>query len=138
VARGDSSLHPAVTRRVLQELVPPRLDIPPAPSREQAPDALIEPLTSRELEVLALLGNHLTNKEVARTLRISWRTVTKHAGNIYQKLQVANRREAVRRGLTLRLISSTNPSGAQPARPARENTRGGSISRMGRVVNDGG
>jgi LuxR family maltose regulon positive regulatory protein len=56
---------------------------------------LIEPLTRREQEVLALLAQHLTYKEIGAQLFISPGTVSGHAVRIYQKLQVNNRRQAV-------------------------------------------
>ena len=55
---------------------------------------IIEPLTERELEVLALLGERLTNQEIAQQLVISPKTVKRHASNIYEKLGVNNRRHA--------------------------------------------
>jgi LuxR family maltose regulon positive regulatory protein len=80
------------------------------PSRESLTDELIEPLTEREIEVLALLAGRLSNKEVARTLNISRQTVTKHTVNIYQKLQVHDRREAAQRGRALGLIPAPEPT----------------------------
>jgi LuxR family maltose regulon positive regulatory protein len=74
------------------------------PNRESSLGELIEPLTQRELDVLALLGSRLTNKEIADALHISWQTVTKHTVSIYGKLQVRDRRDAVRRAHTLGLI----------------------------------
>ena len=56
---------------------------------------LVEPLTRRETEVLGLLAERLTNKEIAQKLIISPLTVRKHASNVYQKLGVSGRREAV-------------------------------------------
>jgi LuxR family maltose regulon positive regulatory protein len=57
--------------------------------------ALVEPLTDRELEILSLLAQRLTNKEVAAQLFISPGTVRQHTHNIYQKLDVKGRRQAV-------------------------------------------
>jgi LuxR family maltose regulon positive regulatory protein len=65
---------------------------------------LIEPLTPRELEVLALLDRHLTNKEIAAELVISYGTVKTHTLNIYRKLDVRKRREAVDRAKELNLL----------------------------------
>jgi LuxR family maltose regulon positive regulatory protein len=65
---------------------------------------LIEPLTSRELEVLALLDRHLTNKEIAAELVISYGTVKTHTLNIYRKLDVRKRREAVAKAKELNLL----------------------------------
>jgi LuxR family maltose regulon positive regulatory protein len=56
---------------------------------------LPEPLTNRELEILALLSEGLTNKEIAAQLVVSPGTVTQHTHKIYQKLMVKNRRLAV-------------------------------------------
>ena len=62
--------------------------------------ALVEPLTPRELEVLAVVATGATNQEVARDLTISVNTVN----NILAKLEVDNRREAARRGRSLGLV----------------------------------
>jgi len=76
----------------------------PAPALRQA--SLIEPLSERELEVLALLAQRLTNKEIARALSISPMTVKRHSSNIYQKLAVEGRREAVAKAAALGLVSA--------------------------------
>lgn len=58
-------------------------------------NALIETLSDREKEVLDQLAKGLIGKEVADRLDISWGTVRKHVQNIYKKLQVNTRVEAV-------------------------------------------
>jgi DNA-binding NarL/FixJ family response regulator len=63
-----------------------------------------EPLTAREREVLGLLGRGLSNKMIARDLRISEHTVKFHVSSIYAKLGVASRTEAVSLGARLGLI----------------------------------
>ncbi|MCU0501344.1 MAG: LuxR C-terminal-related transcriptional regulator [Anaerolineae bacterium] len=65
---------------------------------------LIEPLSERELAVLALLAQRLTNKEIARMLNISPMTVKRHSSNIYQKLLVGGRREAVAKAAALGIV----------------------------------
>jgi LuxR family maltose regulon positive regulatory protein len=67
-------------------------------------EGLVEPLTERELEVLALLAQPLTYKEIAAQLVITPGTVSQHAVRIYQKLQVNNRRQAVRKALALGML----------------------------------
>jgi LuxR family maltose regulon positive regulatory protein len=65
---------------------------------------LIEPLTPRELEVLTLLGQHLTNNEIAEDLVVSPSTVKTHTLNIYRKLEVNSRRQAVDRARELSIL----------------------------------
>lgn len=67
---------------------------------------LIEPLSEREVEVLAAIAEGLTNREIAQRLYISERTVKWHASNIYGKLQVGNRTEAVARARGLGILPS--------------------------------
>ena len=65
---------------------------------------LIEPLTPREIEVLMLLRDPLSLKEIARQLFISYQTVKRHTVNIYGKLDVHRRRAAVAKAEALGLI----------------------------------
>lgn len=83
VYQGESSLHPAIARRVLQELA--------QPSKQQP---TTDPLTARELEVLRLIARGLNNDEIARTLVISEPTTRTHVSNILSKLQLASRTQA--------------------------------------------
>lgn len=66
---------------------------------------LDEPLTNRELEILSLLEQLLRNKEIAEKLFISPETVKRHTINIYGKLNVHNRREAVDKANALGILS---------------------------------
>ena len=66
--------------------------------------SLIEPLTDRELDVLQLLAQRFSRKEIASELFISPLTVKSHTANIYQKLGVKNRRQAVSRAAALGLV----------------------------------
>jgi LuxR family maltose regulon positive regulatory protein len=78
----------------------------PGPSRP--PDqALIEPLSERELDVLRLLGTELDGPAIARELVVSLNTVRTHTRKIYAKLAVSNRRAAVRRAAELNLLPRT-------------------------------
>jgi len=72
---------------------------------EAEPEPLAEPLTDREVGVLRLLPSMLSNTEIADELFISVNTVKVHLKSLYRKLDVPNRRGAVRRGHALRLIS---------------------------------
>jgi LuxR family maltose regulon positive regulatory protein len=70
----------------------------------QAPSSLLEPLSAREREVLALLAAGLTNREIAKQLVISPETAKKHVAAIYGKLGVKNRTQAAARARELRLL----------------------------------
>ncbi len=93
IARGQSALHPAIALKVIRELNHPA-DLPPT----------VDPLTERELEVLMLLGQGMSNAEIATRLTISERTVGTHISNILSKLHLASRTQAalyaLKQGLT--------------------------------------
>ncbi|MBN1260022.1 MAG: tetratricopeptide repeat protein [Anaerolineae bacterium] len=74
--------------------------LPPAAS----PQALIEPLTERELELLRLLPADLTTAEIAEQLVISYHTARTHLKHIYEKLVVHSRHEAITRARALNLL----------------------------------
>lgn len=79
---------------------------PDHPKREDRPaQALVEPLSDRELEVLRLMAQGLSNPQIARKLYLSPNTLKAHARNIYAKLDVHNRIEAVNRARELGLLS---------------------------------
>jgi len=65
---------------------------------------LVEPLSERELQVLRLLRGDLAGPEIANELVVSLNTVRTHTKNIYAKLGVTSRREAVRRAEELGLF----------------------------------
>jgi LuxR family maltose regulon positive regulatory protein len=76
----------------------------PAASRTAAVPGLIDPLTSRELEVLEMLAAGGSNQAIAGQLVVTLDTVKKHVSHILGKLGAANRTEAVSRARELRLI----------------------------------
>jgi len=103
-AQGKAVLHSPVATRVLQELRD-NLSTQESAIPKQAAPPLAEPLSERELEVLDLIAQGLTNREIADRLYITVGTVKRHINNIYGKLQVHHRTEAVARARELNLIS---------------------------------
>jgi LuxR family maltose regulon positive regulatory protein len=73
-------------------------------ARPHRAQPLLEPLTERELDTLELLAKRLYNKEIAEELSVSVETVKTHIKNIFGKLEVTNRREAIDKARELRMI----------------------------------
>ena len=74
------------------------------PPPAQSPQPLIEPLSPRELEVLHLMAQGLSNQEISERLFLALSTVKGHNRNIFGKLQVQRRTEAVARARELGLL----------------------------------
>jgi DNA-binding NarL/FixJ family response regulator len=93
VRRGESYLDPALTRTLISDYVRQ------VERSDDAPDSL----TDRELEVLTLVAEGLTNRQIALQLNISIKTVQTHRANLMDKLNLHDRTElvryAIRRGL---------------------------------------
>lgn len=88
---GESVLQPSTTRRVISQLTAKHgrpKDIP-----------VFTPVTEREFEVLKLAAKGVSNKDIAENLGLSNRTVQTHLSNIFKKLSVASRTEAILYGL---------------------------------------
>ena len=83
-ARGESVLHPRVASRVVQELRGTKRDTP----------NIFTDLSDRELEVLRLIADGLSNAEIANKLVISEKTVKGHVSNILSKLHMMDRTQA--------------------------------------------
>jgi NarL family two-component system response regulator LiaR len=90
VHSGESVLHPAVARKVLD-----RFAKGSGEGRQRGPDEL----TPREMEVLKLAAKGMTNQQIGQELVISVRTVQVHLSNVFSKMGVGSRTEAVLYGL---------------------------------------
>jgi len=93
VRDGESVLDPNIARKLMAQLAHQSLARP------------IESLTAREMDVLKLAARGYTNKAIAAHLSISDRTVQGHLANIFDKLHVSTRTEAVMRGISLGWVS---------------------------------
>jgi NarL family two-component system response regulator LiaR len=81
--RGEVQLHPEVAKKLMHEVV--------APAKETEP---LDELTEREKEVLALLGQGMSNKEIAYKISVSEKTVKAHVSSILNKLNLPGRTHA--------------------------------------------
>ncbi|HHT49646.1 MAG TPA: response regulator transcription factor [Firmicutes bacterium] len=88
--RGEPVLHPRIVKKLMQRV------------RQDKP--AIEPLTSKEKEVLEQLVKGKSNKEIGAELYISETTVKTHVSSILQKLQVKDRTQAVIKAINLKLV----------------------------------
>ncbi len=95
VARGEVPVQPQLARRLLSQF-----------SRQARSSHPYDALTAREQEVLRLLARGLRNKEMAARLHVSERTINFHLANIYQKLNVSGRTEALSKALEQGLITA--------------------------------
>jgi DNA-binding NarL/FixJ family response regulator len=94
VARGEMVISPRMAATLLQRVATLAL--------EQSPAAIEARLTTREVEILDLIDQGLSNKEIARRLTIELSTVKNHVHNILEKLNVTRRGEAAARARAAR------------------------------------
>jgi len=87
VKAGEPAVHPRIMRKILEHLR--------TPVQEPAEIATAESLTEREMEVLRWAVKGMSNKEIADALSLSVRTVQAHLQNIFNKLGVGSRSEAI-------------------------------------------
>ena len=98
VASGGAQMSPGATRRLIAEFAAwPAL-------RGSTPD-LLDELTEREREVMALVAHGLTNREIAERLFLSPHTVKDHTSTLYRKVKAKNRADAIQRAQKLGLLS---------------------------------
>lgn len=86
IRKGGSPISPIIARQLLKQIQPPQ---------EEPVIPMAAPLTEREYEVLNLLSKGLSNADYAEVLSISSNTVGTHVKNIYRKLEVNSRAEAL-------------------------------------------
>lgn len=94
VSSGETIFGPSIAKRLIQYFAAPR---PSAP-----PDSFSK-LTEREHEILALITQHDTNPEIAKRLYPRPKTVRNHVSNIFTKLQISDRAQAIIRAREARL-----------------------------------
>jgi DNA-binding NarL/FixJ family response regulator len=82
ILEGQVLFHPEVMRRAAR------------PQQASGPEARLQELTNRELEILQMVAEGMGNREIGQELNISYHTAMKHVSNIISKLRVSNRMEA--------------------------------------------
>jgi NarL family two-component system response regulator LiaR len=84
VHKGETHLHPEITKKLMNQFVTPKVEA----------EVKTDELTPREIEVLQLIAEGLSNKELAQDLSISEKTVKTHVSSILGKLQLEDRTQA--------------------------------------------
>lgn len=91
ILRGGAPIDPFIARHILAMIGPPAKPPPGGASKAATPPAL----TPREIEILTMVNKGFTNREIAEIMSLSHHTVECHVRNIYKKLAVRSRTEAV-------------------------------------------
>jgi len=86
VGEGEAIFSPSIATRLMDYF---------ATTRNQIPQEVFPELTEREREILTFIARGASNADIAQELTISLKTVRNHVSNIYNKLQVADRAQAV-------------------------------------------
>jgi DNA-binding NarL/FixJ family response regulator len=94
-AQGEAIFGPSIAKRLVRYFA--TLHVAATRPYGSSPTNAFPELTDREQEILALLAQHLTNPEIADRLVLSPKTVRNHVSNIFSKLQVATRAQAIMR-----------------------------------------
>ena len=102
VHRGEPCLEPAIARKVLLEL-----------SHPTQPEPTVDPLTERELDVLRLVAQGMSNRDIAGELVVAEFTVRSHVSSILSKLHLASRTQAALYALKAGLASLEDVPGSQ-------------------------
>ena len=95
IKSGESVLHPKIIAKLLERAMI-------APVKEHKPSEI---LSERETEILKLVARGMSNKDIADKLFLSERTIKAHLTNIFNKLNVASRSEAIVKGLQCGLVT---------------------------------
>lgn len=103
--RGESQLHPDIAKKLMSRVV--------QSSQGTTEIAASNNLTKREMEVLRLLAEGLSNRELAEALTISEKTVKKHVSSILGKLNLADRTQAAIYAYKNGLVSNDIPPGSK-------------------------
>ena len=97
VKSGESVLDPVITHKLLQRVI--------GPTKVAGENDVKEKLSLREIEILRLAAEGMSNKDIARMLFLSLRTVKGHLTNIFNKMGVSCRTDAIMKGLRLGYIT---------------------------------
>jgi DNA-binding NarL/FixJ family response regulator len=99
VSKGEYFMDSSVSRKMVEQLIEPNKI-----KKIKTQDIGYEKLTTREQEILALLAEGLSNRQISERLFISTKTVENHRSNIMNKINIHNRHELIRYAVKIGLI----------------------------------